>query len=264
VASTGTHGGDVAAGAINDLVLALHLIAPDGQEYWIERTNLTPTSIPIHLVDPVKLAAVYARLPGKPGGAERINDIIYKRDNDLLDAALVSCGRMGVIYSVVLRTIRQYALAEVCETEEWGDTRKWLCTSSHPKFMSVFANRFVRVDVDVYPKPEFDWGTAALMFALGAFAGPVGLAPGLLLGLKGHAYRLWIITRTTLLLQAAERTDPSGQKYYYGQLERAGAMAGKGVVLGNENDSGYFSPGPFHLFVLGGSWKRPRTVAGRA
>jgi hypothetical protein len=240
VASTATHGGDVGLGAISDLVIALHLIAPDGQEYWIERQNISP-SIPLQLVDPAKLADVYAIGAGKRGGAERVREIIYKRSDDMLNAALVSCGRMGVIYSVVLSTIRQYALDELCENENWADVRKWLCTPSHPKFASVFMNRFVRVDVDVYPKPEFSWTTAALMFALGVFAGPAGLATGLLLGLKGHDYRSWIITRNTWPLKDAEKTDPSGQVYYYGTRERAGAMAGKGVMIGKEDDTGYFS-----------------------
>ena len=73
VASTATHGGDVGLGAINDLVIALHLIAPYGQEYWIERQNISP-SIPLQLVDPAKLADVYAIGAGKPGGAERVRE----------------------------------------------------------------------------------------------------------------------------------------------------------------------------------------------
>jgi hypothetical protein len=240
VASTATHGGDVAAGAIGELVVAMHLISPDGQEYWIERTSLSPT-IALSLTDPLKLANVYTKGAGKPGGTERETPIIHKRSDDLMNAAIVSCGRMGVVYSVVLRTIRQYALVESCRVEEWREVRKWLCSPAHPTFASTFANRFVRVDVDVYPKPELDWGEVALMFALGVFTGPVGFATGLLLGLSGNSYRSWIITRNTLPLQAAEKTNDAGQKYFYGRPERAGANAGKGRVLGKEDDRGYFS-----------------------
>lgn len=240
VASTATHGGDVAASAIGDMVVALHLIAPDGQEYWIERTSISPT-IPLQLVDPLKLGDVYRKGAGKPGGAERENPIIYKRDDDLMNAAMVACGRMGVVYSVVLRVVRQYALFEACRTEDWGEVRKWLCNPAHPTFAATFANRFVRIDVDVYPQPEFDWGTVALMFALGAFTGPVGLATGLLLGLSGDSYRSWIITRNTMPLQAAEKSDDDGVKYYYGRRERAGDKAGRARVLGKEDDRGYFS-----------------------
>jgi hypothetical protein len=239
VVSTATHGGDMVSGAIGDMVVALHLIGPDGQEYWIERKTINP-AFP-QLVDPVKLASVYSKGAGKPGGVERENPIRYIQSDDLVNAAIVSCGRMGVIYSMVLRTIRQYALEELCETEDWSSVRKWLCNPLDPKFASVFGKRFVRIDVDVYPQPDLDWGDIALSFALGAFTGPVGLATGVLLGLTGDEYRSWIITRNTLPLQKAERTDDAGVKYFYGRRERAGVMAGKSVVLGKEGDSGYFS-----------------------
>src|SRR5688572_22792869 len=108
-------------------------------------------------------------------------------------------------------------------------------------FASVFGNRFVRIDVDVYPKPEFSWKTVALMVGLGAFTGPPGLLTGLLLGLKGNDYRSWVITRTLMPLSAAQTTNASGQTYIYGRPERAGDMAGKGRALGKEDDSGYFS-----------------------
>src|SRR6516225_1098543 len=51
VASTATHGGDVKASSISDLVVALHVIAPDGQEYWIEKKKILPTQEPFPLVD---------------------------------------------------------------------------------------------------------------------------------------------------------------------------------------------------------------------
>jgi hypothetical protein len=241
VISTATHGGDVAAGAIGDLVLALHLIAPNGQEYWIERATLSPTITQLPLVDPQKLVNVYGKGLGKPGGLERINDIIHIRSDALMNAAIVSCGRMGIVYSVVLRTIRQYALDQPCEIRDWAEVKAWLCTPAHPMFASVFGNRFVRIDVDVYPKPEFSWKTVALMVGLGAFTGPPGLLTGLLLGLKGNEYRSWVITRTLMPLSAAQTTNASGQTYIYGRPERAGDMAGKGRALGKEDDSGYFS-----------------------
>ena len=61
----------------------MHLIAPDGQEYWIERTSLSPT-IALPLTAPLKLADVYAKGAGKPGGTERETPIIHKRSDDQL------------------------------------------------------------------------------------------------------------------------------------------------------------------------------------
>jgi hypothetical protein len=50
VASTATHGGDLELSAIDDLVVAMHLVTPDGQEYWIERTEIRPGVPLIHLL----------------------------------------------------------------------------------------------------------------------------------------------------------------------------------------------------------------------
>ena len=204
VASTATHGGDIQSAAIGDLIVAMHLIAPDGQEYWIERTQIRPLTMPLKLIDETLLRKAYpVGNPNAPGGAQRIADIIYKRDDDLLNAAIVSCGRMGIVYSVVLRAIRQYALDQNTMTTEWSDVKKWICTPADPTFVSVFKNRFVRVDVELYPQPEFDWHTAAYTFAGLAFAGAVGALAGLLIGLKGSKYRAWQITRTMVPLANA-------------------------------------------------------------
>jgi hypothetical protein len=220
VASTATHGGDTHSGAIGDLVVAMHLIAPDGQEYWIERTQLRPGTDPLKLIDETLLRKVYpVGDPNAPGGAQRKTDIIYKRDDDLMNAALVSCGRMGVIYSVVLRAIRQYSLDQDTLTTEWEDVKKWICNPADPTFISVFKNRFVRIDVDLYPEPKFDWHTAAYTFAGLAFAGPVGGLTGLLIGLKGDKYRAWQITRTIGPLQDAGAPP-------YGRVARGGTNAG--------------------------------------
>jgi len=225
VASTATHGGDIHSGAISDLVVAMHLIAPDGQEYWIERTRIRPSALPLKLIDETLLRKSYpVGDPSAPGGAQRKTDIIYKRDDDLMNAALVSCGRMGVIYSVVVRAIRQYALDQNTLNTDWKDVRKWICNPADPTFISVFKNRFVRIDVDLDPQAEFDWHTAAYTFAGLVFAGPVGALAGLLIGLKGDTYRTWQVTRTMVPLQDAG-TPP------YGRAERGGSAAGNNPDL---------------------------------
>jgi hypothetical protein len=232
VASTATHGGDVESSAVGEMILALHLIAPDGQEYWIERTQLRPSTIPIHLVDPDKLQRKYAvGDPNAPGGTQRRRPIIYKRDNDLMDAVLVSCGRMGVIYSVVLRTIRQYGLNQVTKEDSWAETKKWIADKTTLAYQQMFINRFVRIDVDLYPKPDFDWHDAAFTFALLALAGPIGLAAGVIVGLKGHEYRAWHLTRIKARLKDTIHTDSSGNPYYYGRPQRGGAAAGQNPPL---------------------------------
>lgn len=131
--STGTHGGDVNFGPLGESVLAVHLIDARGEEYWIERTQLTPSKVPWTLVDEIKLKGVYPHIK-------------YRRDDDLLNAVVVACGRMGAIYSVVLRAVRQFALEETCVKRDWEtDVKTWINGSG-----SMFATRFLRVDINPY------------------------------------------------------------------------------------------------------------------
>lgn len=242
VASTATHGGDVQSSAVGEMILAVHLIAPDGQEYWIERTRLRPGTIPMQLVDPDKLRQVYrVGDPSSPGGAQRRGDIIYRRDDDLMNAVLVSCGRMGIIYSVVLRTVRQYGLNQVTKEDSWAETKKWIAKPLHPVNGQMLLNRFVRIDVDLYPQPDFDWWDAALAFAALALAGPVGFAVGAIIGLKGNDYRAWHLTRTKVKLADTSRVDGAGQPYFYGRPERGGTNAGLTSPLEADPDKGCFT-----------------------
>jgi hypothetical protein len=243
VASTATHGGDVKFGPIGEVIVALHLIAPDGQEYWIERTQIRPNTIPMQLFDEQKLKDVYRPGdPKAPGGLHRKRPIIFRRDNNLIDAAIASCGRMGIVYSVVVRVMRQYALEQHTETSNWSEVRQWLCKPAHPKHVQVFNHRFVRIDVDAYPTPDLDWGDIALTFALSTLAGPIGLGAGLLLGMQGSEYRSWIITRNLVPLNDAIRTGPDGQDYFFGRKERGGDNAGKSSMLEEDaDDAGSFT-----------------------
>ena len=133
--STGTHGGDVNFGPIASMAVALHLVDAQGTHHWIERTRLRPTMLPIHLVD--------GTLVRQRFGME------YHRDDDLFNAVVVSCGRMGAICSVVLRAVRQYALEEEVNETDWNDVRTWINNKS-PVFL---INRFVSVEIN----PNGQW-----------------------------------------------------------------------------------------------------------
>jgi hypothetical protein len=141
VISTATHGGDLAFGAISDAVVALHLIGPDGQHHWIERTRLRPTALPLKLVDEVKLKQRYNH--------RDFGEIHYHRDDNLMNAVVVACGRMGMIYSVVLRVVRQYALLEQTSVFDWQQVRTWITDPTNPVF-DVLQNRFARIDINTY------------------------------------------------------------------------------------------------------------------
>ena len=225
VASTATHGGDVDSSAIGDAIVAIHLIAPNGQEYWIERSTILPNQ-QFKLVDEAKLHAFYTNLDiSSPGGAHRSENIIYLQDDDLMNAAIVSCGRMGIIYSVVVRAIRPFALKHEIANPLWKDVRTWVADSTNPTNIATFKNHYVRIDVDLYPKPEFDWHTVAWLFGTGALGFSPLAVVGLYAGIKGNDYRTWVITRQFLPLQDANTASPTAP-VYRGRAERGGANAG--------------------------------------
>jgi hypothetical protein len=104
--ATGTHGGDVFMPPIADAIQAVHLVGPGGKQYWFERP--LPGGVILTLDAKLK-----QRFPG----------ITIKREPDFVDAAMVSVGRLGIIYSVVIRVVRQYALRQSTkeEPELWRD-----------------------------------------------------------------------------------------------------------------------------------------------
>lgn len=109
---TGTHGSDVDHPPIADSVRAVHLVGPGGQEWWIE-----PASNPI--TDPDRMVA--ARSDGRLCG-----DIRIEYDDGLFDAVLVSAGRMGVIYSVVLEAVDAFMLREERHVSSWEEEAPWV------------------------------------------------------------------------------------------------------------------------------------------
>jgi len=111
--NTGTHGGDFDRPPIADSVLAIHLVADGGKHYWIE-PEMTPT-----LTDDSSLTQALSDL-GVPMGAA---DFEIVRDSKLFNAVLVSAGRFGVIYSVILEARPQYQLYEQRRLFEWQDIK---------------------------------------------------------------------------------------------------------------------------------------------
>ena len=131
--STGTHGGDVHHRPIDDAVQAIHLVGAGGRHHWIERP--LPDGSP--LVDDDKLRAVY-------------DHIEIHHDETMLQAAVVAAGRMGIVYSVVLRVVRQYALKESRSKDNWSSVKSWVTTISPV----TFPNRFLQVVINPNGQPD--------------------------------------------------------------------------------------------------------------
>ncbi len=111
--STGTHGSDFKLPPLFDFVRAIHLVGPGGQEWWIEPSN--------SLFRPDRLSSM-------PGWCAETNVV---RDDDWFHAPVVSVGRCGVIYSVVLEVPRQFRLRDQSQKAiPWSDVRPKLADSA--------------------------------------------------------------------------------------------------------------------------------------
>jgi hypothetical protein len=123
--NTGTHGGDFDRPPIADAVVAMHLVADGGKQYWIESVD---DRYAPQLTDDDRLHALY--------GGPDVFEII--RDNDVFNAVLVSAGRFGVIYSVVLRAVPQYSLYERRRLYIWQTDGTVNGVKEHIKNLSSF------------------------------------------------------------------------------------------------------------------------------
>jgi hypothetical protein len=117
--TTGTHGNSLELSAVSACVRAIHLVADGGAHYWIEQRDKGPFGGG-PLVDDDKLRGLY----GEVGGEERPDRAFHiERDNDLFNAVLVSAGRFGVIYSVVLEVVPQFYLKQRVNLRTWQEVK---------------------------------------------------------------------------------------------------------------------------------------------
>lgn len=134
--STGTHGSDVDLPPIADGVRAIHLVGPGGQEWWLEPAG------DLAITDASRMATA------RDNGA-LCSDIRIVYDNDLFRAAVVSLGRMGVIYSVVLEAVPAFNLIETRDTQVWSTQSSWIRTNirdapayTGPRFLEIVVNPY--------------------------------------------------------------------------------------------------------------------------
>jgi hypothetical protein len=151
--TTGTHGGDFLQPPIADSVAALHVVSDRGKHYWVEPA-MQLEGIP--LIDDAKLNDLYGA--ASYGGPDNFEII---RDDDVFDALLVSSGRFGVIYSVVVRAVRQYMLHEELRQDIWQNVRT-LIGEYHSELYNApntapqgAKSRFLQVAVCLTPHANF-------------------------------------------------------------------------------------------------------------
>jgi FAD binding domain len=117
--ATGTHGAEMDRQPLMDSIRAVHLVGPGGQEWWIERSN--------GFTDP-------ARLPTSVPDWCPDTRIVY--DDRLFYSVIVSAGRLGVIYSLVLELEGAYWLEERRIKEPYAPLRQQLVDSALSGFTS--------------------------------------------------------------------------------------------------------------------------------
>jgi hypothetical protein len=138
--TTGTHGGDFRQPPIADLVAAVHLVSDSGRHYWIEPESTLP------LTDEGALKSLYGA--DVYGGTDNFEVI---RDDQVFNAVIVSAGRFGIIYSVVLRAVRQYMLREERQLSDWQDVRSLIADYQSGLYTTPENNRFLQIAVCLTP-----------------------------------------------------------------------------------------------------------------
>jgi hypothetical protein len=175
---TGTHGGDFRQPPICDAVVALHLVADGGKHYWIEADSIPEFERP--LTDMAEVQKVY----GAPefGGPDNFR---FFRNTDVFNAALVSAGRFGVVFSVVMRAVRQYCLHEERRLTDWRTIKDSIVNPGSDLYTKPEgtpdgkqgANKFLQVVVSLTPYNFFSNNLAAVTKRWNVAAAPDAVNP---------------------------------------------------------------------------------------
>lgn len=151
--TTGTHGGDFRSPPIADSVMAMHLVADAGRHYWIEPKS-TPLGLP--LTDDAKLTERYGKDKYKGNEEKGTDNFEIIRDDDVFNSVLVAAGRFGIVYSVVMRAVRQYSLHEERRLTTWNAMKAQVTDLSSDLYritpsQEPFTNRFLQIAISVIP-----------------------------------------------------------------------------------------------------------------
>src|SRR5260370_30132327 len=141
VMATGSHGGDILLPPIADAVRAIHLIGPGGQEWWIEPSSGLTAGTEADTQNQLQAIA----LSDPRAALELCSAILVKKDNDFFRSALVSVGRMGFVYSLVVETVPAFKLKETRSDVTWEDFKTNLTKGQFLPFVEKFNLRFLQV-----------------------------------------------------------------------------------------------------------------------
>jgi hypothetical protein len=202
VLSTGVHGADVSLPPVADMVRAVHLVGPGGQQWWIEPATRSLTTR--DLLDRAKARGIL----------DPSIRTVY--DDQWFNAVLVAMGCAGVIYSVIVECWPAYRLRSTTTEETWAQAQQRISDLAlpdrRPRYLEINvspADRNCRVTVRNETADPERMPTAVTSPPIGVILAGLGLigpgALGLFLGAVG-AY----IARTTAEI-AALNLIPGGQ-----------------------------------------------------
>ena len=133
--ATSTHSADSLVPPFVEYVQAIHMVGAGGIEHWIERdTGIT---------DSAKLQSYYPCLA--------VGNIHY--NTRFFNAVLVSAGSMGVIYSVILKTVPQYGIHQHRLATTWEVLLQADPTLAKVIDGSYMASRNFQNDVNILDAP---------------------------------------------------------------------------------------------------------------
>ncbi len=135
VISTSVHGSHYRLPPVPDWVRAIHLVGPDGKQYWIE-----PADRPV--TDPAKLPAALGPL------------VTIKYDNDWFDTALVSVGSLGIIYSVIIEARDAYKITATRSIMPWSALRPQLSVANAANLFQTLDGVQLAIDPGSLAKPD--------------------------------------------------------------------------------------------------------------
>jgi len=143
VMATGSHGGDVHLPPIADAVMAIHLIGPGGQEWWIERPSGLTAGTEAEVQRQLQTIA-----GSGPAAVEMCNGILVKKNDEFFRAVLVSVGRMGFVYSLVVKVRPAYKLQETRTGEVWESFRTNLGAAHFAEFVKTL--RYLQILINPF------------------------------------------------------------------------------------------------------------------
>ncbi|MBA3287993.1 MAG: hypothetical protein H0U21_08220 [Acidimicrobiia bacterium] len=165
--TTGTHGGDFRVGPIADAVMAMHLVVDGGHHYWIEPESLR--HLGERMTDDGLLRLLYEDDRYRGHAASGRDNFTVVRDDTLFDAVRIGAFRFGIVYSVVLRAVRQYTLHQERRLTTWQTVRNKIPDPNSDLYRidppipnTSYQSRFLQIAVCLTPTANFTQNLAGV------------------------------------------------------------------------------------------------------